>query len=245
MWSFIICLRKSSVRSIIRDNEGKCSELIKIAPSILSADFSKLGDEIVRIDKAGADLVHIDVMDGHFVPNITIGPPIIKALRKVTKLPFDVHLMIEDADKYIDSFADAGADIITVHVEASLHLHQTLQKIKKHGIKAGVSLNPATSLHSIEWILNEVDMILLMSVNPGFGGQKYIEATTQKIKDLKEILLKKGLNIDIEVDGGIDLNNIYEITEAGANVIVSGSTIFNSPDTSKIIKDLREKAFKI
>jgi ribulose-phosphate 3-epimerase len=224
--------------------EGKCLILIKIAPSILSADFSKLGDEIVRIDRAGADLVHIDVMDGHFVPNITIGPPIIKALRKVTKLPFDVHLMIQDADKYIDSFADAGADIITVHAEASLHLHQTLQKIKKHGIKAGVSLNPATSLHSIEWVLNDVDMILIMSVNPGFGGQKYIETTTQKITDLRNMLLSKGLNTDIEVDGGIDLSNIYEITKAGANVIVSGSTVFNSPDTSKIINDLREKAFK-
>ncbi|NLL04243.1 MAG: ribulose-phosphate 3-epimerase [Clostridiaceae bacterium] len=219
--------------------------MIKIAPSILSADFAKLGDEIVRIDKAGADLVHIDVMDGHFVPNITIGPPIIKALRKVTKLPFDVHLMIEDADKYIDNFVDAGADIITVHAEASPHLHQTLHKIKKRGIKAAVSLNPATSIHTIEWILNEVDMVLVMSVNPGFGGQKYIEATTQKIKKLREILVARGIEIDIEVDGGINLSNIYEITRAGANVIVSGSTIFNSQDTTKIIKELREKAFKM
>jgi ribulose-phosphate 3-epimerase len=225
--------------------EGKCLELIKIAPSILSADFAKLGDEIVRIDKAGADLVHIDVMDGHFVPNITIGPPIIKALRKVTKLPFDVHLMIEDADKYIDNFVDAGADIITVHAEASPHLHQTLHKIKKRGIKAAVSLNPATSIHTIEWILNEVDMVLVMSVNPGFGGQKYIEATTQKIKKLREILVARGIEIDIEVDGGINLSNIYEITRAGANMIVSGSTIFNSQDTTKIIKELREKAFKM
>lgn len=217
--------------------------MVKIAPSILAADFAKLGDEIVRIDKAGADLVHIDVMDGHFVPNITIGPPIIKALRKVTKLPFDVHLMIEDADKYIDSFVDAGADIITVHIEASPHIHQTLHKIKKHGIKAAVSLNPATSIHTIEWILDEVDMVLIMSVNPGFGGQKYIEATTSKIKQLKGILENKGLDIDIEVDGGIDLSNINEITKAGANVIVSGSTVFNSHDTSKIIKELREKSF--
>lgn len=219
--------------------------MIKIAPSILSADFAILGDEIVRIDKAGADLVHIDVMDGHFVPNITIGPPIIKALRKVTKLPFDVHLMIKDADKYIDNFADAGADIITVHAEASPHLHQTLHKIKKHGIKAAVSLNPATSIHTIEWVLSDVDMILVMSVNPGFGGQKYIEATTQKIKELRDILVGRGIDIDIEVDGGIDLSNIYEITRAGANVIVSGSTIFNSQDTAKIIEELREKAFKI
>ncbi len=219
--------------------------MIKIAPSILSADFAKLGDEIVRIDKAGADFVHIDVMDGHFVPNITIGPPIIKALRKVTKLPFDVHLMISDADKYIDSFADAGADIITVHAEVSPHLHQTLHKIKKHGIKAAVSLNPATSINTIEWVLSEVDMILVMSVNPGFGGQKYIEATTQKIKDLRDILVGRGINIDIEVDGGINLNNIYEITRAGANVIVSGSTIFSSQDTAKIIEELRQKAFKM
>lgn len=219
--------------------------MIKIAPSILSADFAKLGEEVVRLEKAGADLVHIDVMDGHFVPNITIGPPVIKALRKETKLPFDVHLMIEDPDKYIDSFADAGADIITVHAEACLHLHQTLQKIKKHGIKAGVSLNPATPLNSIEWVLNDLDMILIMSVNPGFGGQQYIEASTQKVKTLKNTLLSRGLNIDIEVDGGIDLSNIYEITKAGANVIVSGSTIFNAPDTSKIIQEFREKAFKI
>lgn len=238
------------MQSFFRNNltgyfEGKCSKLIKIAPSILSADFAKLGDEIVRIDKAGADLVHIDVMDGHFVPNITIGPPIIKALRKVTKVPFDVHLMIADADKYIDSFVDAGADIITVHAEASPHLHQTLHKIKKHGIKAAVSINPATSIHTIEWVLSDVDMILVMSVNPGFGGQKYIEATTQKVKDLKGVLVGRGINIDIEVDGGIDLSNIYEITRAGANVIVSGSTIFNSPDTSQVIKEFREKAFKI
>ncbi|AEV69133.1 ribulose-phosphate 3-epimerase [Acetivibrio clariflavus] len=219
--------------------------MIKIAPSILSADFARLGEEVVKLEKAGADLVHIDVMDGHFVPNITIGPPVVKALRKETNLPFDVHLMIEDADKYIDSFADAGADIITVHVEACRHLHQTLQKIKSHGLKAGVSLNPATPLHSIEWVLNEVDMILVMSVNPGFGGQQFIEISTSKINKLKNMLLSKGLHIDIEVDGGIDLSNIYEITKAGANVIVSGSTIFNSPDMSRTIKDLREKAFRI
>jgi ribulose-phosphate 3-epimerase len=225
--------------------EGKCLELIKIAPSILAADFAKLGDEIIRIEKAGADLVHIDVMDGHFVPNITIGPPIIKALRKVTKLPFDVHLMIEDADKYIESFVDAGADIITVHAEASCHLHQIVHKIKKYGIKAAVSLNPATSIHAIEWVLDSVDMVLLMSVNPGFGGQEYIGATTQKIRALRHLLDSRAINIDIEVDGGINSSNIYEVTEAGANVIVSGSTIFNSPNTSQVIKDLREKAFII
>ena len=220
------------------------SNLIKIAPSILSADFARLGDEIIKIDKAGADLVHIDVMDGRFVPNITIGPPIIKALRRVTDLPFDVHLMMEDADKYIESFVEAGADIITVHAEATFHLHHTIQKIKQLGIKASVALNPATSLQAIEWILEDLDMVLIMSVNPGFGGQKYIEAATQKIKALRDMLVKRGIKIDIEVDGGIGIDNINEITKAGANVIVSGSTIFNSPDTSKIIKELREKSFK-
>lgn len=218
--------------------------MIKIAPSILSADFARLGDEIIKIDKAGADLVHIDVMDGRFVPNITIGPPIIKALRRVTDLPFDVHLMMEDADKYIESFVEAGADIITVHAEATFHLHHTIQKIKQLGIKASVALNPATSLQAIEWILEDLDMVLIMSVNPGFGGQKYIEAATQKIKALRDMLVKRGIKIDIEVDGGIGIDNINEITKAGANVIVSGSTIFNSPDTSKIIKELREKSFK-
>lgn len=219
--------------------------MIKIAPSILSADFARLGDEIIKIDKAGADLVHIDVMDGHFVPNITIGPPIIKALRRVTDLPFDVHLMISDADKYIDSFVDAGANMLTVHAEGNFHLHQTIQKIKQHGIKASVALNPATSLQAIEWVLEDLDMVLIMSVNPGFGGQKYIEVTTQKIKALRDLAVSRNLKLDIEVDGGIDVDNINEITKAGANVIVSGSTIFNSPDTSMIIKELREKSFKL
>ncbi|WP_010252395.1 ribulose-phosphate 3-epimerase [Acetivibrio cellulolyticus] len=217
--------------------------MIKISPSILSADFSKLGEEIIRIEKAGADLVHIDVMDGHFVPNITLGPPIVKALRKVTNLPFDVHLMIQDADKYIDSFVDAGADIITVHVESSCHLHRTIQKIKQHGIKASAALNPATPLNALDWVLDELDMVLLMTVNPGFGGQKYIDSVTQKIKALRDNLVCRGINVDIEVDGGIDSNNIYKVTEAGANIIVSGSTIFNSPDTSQIIRELKEKAF--
>jgi len=217
--------------------------LIRIAPSILSADFARLGDEVKRIEEAGADLVHIDVMDGHFVPNITIGSPVVKALRKISKLPFDVHLMIEAADNYIDSFVEAGADIITVHVEASCHLHRTIQKIKQHGIKAAVALNPATSLSTIEWVLDELDMVLLMTVNPGFGGQKYIESSTKKIKALRETIVSRGIDVDIEVDGGIDSNNIYKVTEAGANIIVSGSTIFNSPDTSQIIKELKEKSY--
>ncbi|MDF2523965.1 MAG: ribulose-5-phosphate 3-epimerase [Clostridiales bacterium] len=217
--------------------------MIKIAPSILSSDFSKLGDEIKRLESAGADLVHIDVMDGHFVPNITIGPLVVKAVRKLTTIPFDVHLMIQNPDDYIDSFIDAGADIISVHAEAATHLHRTLQKIRQAGIKAAVSLNPATSLSEIEWILDEVDMILIMTVNPGFGGQSYIEAMTEKIRTLRAMIQSKGLNVDIQVDGGIGQNNIYKVTEAGANVIVSGSAIFNAPDMSEYIKGLRDKAY--
>jgi len=218
--------------------------LIKIAPSILSADFSKLGEEILRIEKAGADLVHIDVMDGHFVPNITIGSPVVKSLKKVTGLMFDVHLMIENPDSYIDAFVDAGADIISVHAEACRHLHRTLQRIKQLGKKAAVALNPATPLSSIEWVLDDVDMVLIMSVNPGFGGQKYIEGITRKIELLKNLIKTQGLNIDIEVDGGIDTGNIYSVTKAGANVIVSGSTIFSAKDTAKIIKELRKNAYR-
>lgn len=218
--------------------------MIKIAPSILSADFTKLGDEVLKIQKSGADMVHIDIMDGHFVPNLTIGPPIVKALRKVTGLLFDVHLMMDNPDKYIESFADAGAGIISVHVEVCPHLNRVLQNIRQLGVKPAVALNPSTSLSSMDWILEEVDMVLLMTVNPGFGGQKYIKTMTRKIKDLRDIVNKRGLNVDIEVDGGIDLDNIYEVTQAGANVIVSGSTVFDASDTSAIIKELKGKAYK-
>ncbi|HOM02132.1 MAG TPA: ribulose-phosphate 3-epimerase [Acetivibrio sp.] len=218
--------------------------LIKIAPSILSADFSKLGEEVLRIERAGADLVHIDVMDGHFVPNITIGPPVVKALKKVSRLPFDVHLMIENPDMYIENFADAGADIISVHPEACCHLHRTIQKIKQLGKKAAVALNPATSLSSVEWVLEDVDMVLLMTVNPGFGGQKYISGVTRKIEDLKKIIHSRGLDIDIEVDGGIDTENIHTVTKAGANVIVSGSTVFAAEDTEKIIRELKANSYR-
>lgn len=216
--------------------------MIKIAPSILASDFSKLGEEIGKVEKAGADLIHIDVMDGHFVPNITFGPPVVKALRKTTGLVFDVHLMIENPDQYIDSFADAGADIISVHVESCYHLNRTVQKIRQAGKKAAVALNPATSISTADWILGDVDMVLLMTVNPGFGGQSYIESMTEKIRSLRKIINDKGYNIDIEVDGGIDLTNIYRVTEAGANVIVAGSTIYKAEDTVQIIRELREKA---
>ena len=217
--------------------------MIKIAPSILASDFSKLGEEIVRVEKAGADMIHVDVMDGHFVPNISIGPPVVKCIRKVTKLPFDVHLMIENADLYINDFLEAGADIISVHIENNPHIHRTLQLIKQGGAKASVVLNPATPLHTLEWLLYDVDMVLLMTVNPGFGGQSFIEGMTEKIRELRKMADRKGLKLDIEVDGGIDTGNIYRITEAGANVIVAGSTVYNAADTAGIIRSLREKAF--
>ena len=217
--------------------------MIKIAPSILASDFSKLGEEIARVEKAGADMIHIDVMDGHFVPNITIGPPVVKCLRKTTKLPFDVHLMIENADLYIDSFIDAGADIISVHIENNPHIHRTLQQIRKKGARASVVLNPGTSLETLEWLLEDVDMVLLMTVNPGFGGQSFIEGMTEKVRELRKMAKRKGIKLDIEVDGGIDTENIYRITEAGANVIVTGSSVYNAPDTVEVIRSLRQKAF--
>jgi len=193
---------------------------------------------------AGADYIHIDVMDGHFVPNLTIGPPIIKCLRKTTNLVFDVHLMIDNPDVYIDDYADAGADIITVHVEATKHLHRVVQKIRQRGIKPAVSLNPATSLGTLDHILPDVDMVLLMTVNPGFGGQKFISSCVDKISMLRKMIEERKLNVDIEVDGGIDTENIYDVTRAGANIIVSGSTIFRSDDTEGVIRKLRENAYR-
>jgi ribulose-phosphate 3-epimerase len=213
-----------------------------IAPSILSADFSRLGEEIAAIEKGGADWVHVDIMDGHFVPNITIGPPVVASIRKITKLPLDVHLMIQDPDKYIEKFAKAGADIITIHVETSPHLHRSVQFIKDQGCKAGVSLNPATSLATLDHILSEVDMVLIMTVNPGFGGQEFIPSVLPKIKSLRKKINEKGIGVDIEVDGGVNLNTISKVAQAGGNIFVAGNAVFTTPDYGKTISELRRLA---
>ncbi|MDQ0155973.1 ribulose-phosphate 3-epimerase [Robertmurraya andreesenii] len=213
--------------------------MVKIAPSILSADFSKLGEEIKDVELGGADYIHVDVMDGHFVPNITIGPLIVEAIRPVTKLPLDVHLMIENPDQYVEAFAKAGADYITVHVEACRHLHRTIQNIKSYGVKAGVVLNPATPVESIQHVIEDVDMVLLMSVNPGFGGQKFIPSVFPKIKQVREMADEKGLDIEIEIDGGVNEETAKLCIEAGANVLVAGSAVYNQPDRKKAIEALR------
>jgi ribulose-phosphate 3-epimerase len=215
---------------------------IKIAPSILSADFSRLGEEIKAVEEAGADVIHIDVMDGHFVPNITIGTLVVEGIRPVTKLPFDVHLMIENPQNFIDDFVKAGADWITVHQETCVHLHRVISLIKDKGIKAGVVLNPATNLFTIEEILPEVDLVLLMSVNPGFGGQKFIASSIEKIKKLRNMINEKGLNVDIQVDGGIGVNTIQAVSQAGCDIFVAGSAIFGKGDYKEKIEKLRELA---
>ena len=202
------------------------SSAIKISPSILSADFSKLGEEIVALEKAGADYIHIDVMDGHFVPNITIGPEVIKRLRSVTKLTFDVHLMIAPVNNFIKDFADAGADIITFHPEATENVSETINLIKKLGKKVGVSLKPKSQINLIEDHLNEIDLILIMSVEPGFGGQKFMPEVLEKIKKLRNVISERKLRVDIEVDGGINFDNSKKAKEFGANILVSGSTVF-------------------
>lgn len=214
--------------------------MIKIAPSILSADFARLGDEVRALEAGGADYVHVDVMDGHFVPNITIGPLIVDAIRPVTKLPLDVHLMIENPDQYIPAFAEAGADIIVVHAEASTHLHRTVQLIKSLGKKAGVSLNPATSLSAFDMILPDIDLALLMTVNPGFGGQSFIENCLPKITALRQRIDELGQDIELQVDGGVKIDNIEKIAAAGANVFVAGSAVFGTDDYAATIAALKE-----
>ncbi|QOR68519.1 ribulose-phosphate 3-epimerase [Cytobacillus suaedae] len=213
--------------------------MVKIAPSILSADFAKLGEEIKDVERGGADYIHIDVMDGHFVPNITIGPLIVNAVRPITQLPLDVHLMIENPDQYIADFAKAGADYITVHVEACKHLHRTIQLIKDQGVKAGVVLNPATPVDTIKHVLPDIDMVLLMTVNPGFGGQKFISSVLPKIKELSETIASLGLPIEIEVDGGVNEETAKLCIDAGANVLVAGSAVFNQEDRAQAISKLR------
>ena len=213
--------------------------MTKIAPSILSADFSRLGDEIKAVEDAGADWIHVDVMDGHFVPNITIGPPVVESIRKVTDLPLDVHLMIENADGYIKSFSEAGANILTVHAEACPHLNRTLQLIREHKVKAGVVLNPATPLSSLEEVLHELDMVLLMTVNPGFGGQSFIPSMLDKISNLSDIMSNYEDEIELQVDGGVKPDNAGDIKESGASILVAGSAIFNSNDYAEAIDTLR------
>lgn len=217
---------------------------IQIAPSILSADFTQLGAEIRAVDSAGADVIHIDVMDGLFVPNITIGPFVVEAVRRVTEKEIDVHLMILDADKYVELFAAAGADWITVHVEACPHLHRTISRIKELGKKAGAVLNPATSLSTLDYVLEDLDLVMLMSVNPGFGGQSFIPSTLTKIWQLRQRIETMGLSVGIEIDGGISEHTIRDVAEAGANIFVAGSAVFGSDNYEQTISRLKEQAEK-
>lgn len=212
-----------------------------IAPSILSADFSRLAEEVRAVEKAGADWIHVDVMDGHFVPNITLGPLVVEALRPVTPLPIDVHLMIENPDAYIPAFVQAGADLVSVQVEACVHLNRTLHRIREAGARPGVVLNPATGLETIEWVLDAVDFVLIMSVNPGFGGQHFIENSLEKIRRLHRRITDAGLNVQIEVDGGIKEENIAEVSRAGADIFVAGSAIFQRPDYGAAIAAMKKR----
>ena len=219
--------------------------MVKIAPSILAANFAKLGEEVLEVEKAGAELIHIDVMDGHFVPNITMGPIVVEALRPLTTLPLDVHLMIENPDQYIEAFAKAGADYITVHVEACPHLHRTIQLIRSFGVKPGVVLNPHTPIESIQHVLEDIDMVLFMTVNPGFGGQKFIHSVVPKVKQLSDIIRERNLSIEIEIDGGINEETIIPCVEAGATIFVAGSAIYNAPDKGKALQAIKEAGLSV
>jgi len=213
-----------------------------LAPSILAADFARLGEEVAAVAAAGADVIHVDVMDGHFVPNITIGPAVVAAVRRITDLPLDVHLMIEEPDRYLEEFAAAGADWITVHVEVCRHLHRTVARIKELGRKAGAVLNPATPLASLTEILPDLDLVMLMSVNPGFGGQSFISSSVDKIRELRAMIARRGLAVGIEVDGGIGPATIGAVAAAGANIFVAGSAVFGQPDYAAVLSQLRQAA---
>ena len=213
----------------------------KIAPSILSADLAHLADEVQVVVEAGADWIHVDVMDGHFVPNITIGPVVVKALKKVVSIPLDVHLMIENADLYLDDFIEAGADILTIQVEACIHLHRTVNAIKERGLQVGAALNPATPLESLDYILPDLDLVMVMTVNPGFGGQEFIPTMLPKIEQLKRIITERKLNTEIEVDGGIKVANIGELARRGGDIFVAGSGIFGTPDRKETIRKMRKE----
>ncbi len=216
--------------------------MVEIAPSILSADFTRLAEEIHGVDEAGANLIHVDVMDGRFVPNITIGPMVVKAIRRVTKLPLDIHLMIVEPERYLEDFAANGANLISVHVEASVHLHRTLQKIREMGCKSGIAVNPATSLVGIEEALEFADYVLIMSVNPGFGGQQFIKSSLEKVRRLAKMIYQRGLGTRIEIDGGISASNLGDVISAGAQMIVAGSAIFGTPDPGKAVRRFCEVA---
>lgn len=216
--------------------------MIKLAPSILSADFSKLGEDVMKVEDAGCEYLHIDVMDGSFVPNISFGAVVLRSLRKKSNMIFDVHLMIDEPIRYIKDFADAGADIIVIHQEATKHLHRSVMAVKELGKKVGVSINPATSLTTLEYILDELDMVLIMSVNPGFGGQKFIPSSLQKVRKLRSMIDERGLDIDIQVDGGVTKDNIKDVVDAGANILVAGSAIFGKEDITQAVKELRDAA---
>jgi ribulose-phosphate 3-epimerase len=215
---------------------------VRIAPSILSADFARLGAEIAAVERGGADLIHVDVMDGHFVPNLTIGPPVVRSIKKVAKVPLDVHLMIEEPDRYLDAFVEAGASMISVHVEVLPHLHRTVQAIKALGAKAGVAINPSTPVVALEEIAADLDHVLVMSVNPGFGGQTFIPRSESKIRAIRALLAREGSRASIEVDGGVDRSNAARLIDAGATILVAGNSIFGTPDPERAVQELRAAA---